>query len=125
MPQQRAGLIVAGLSVLCLAQLAGEAVVRLAGLPVPGAVLGLVLLAALLLVRGRISEGVRRTAEALLAHLQMLFVPAAAVAFLHLGDLAGELPALLAAVLASTLAGLAATAFVWRRLARPDDEVRP
>lgn len=49
-------------------------------------------------------------------------MPAAALAFLHLGDLAAELPALLLAVVASTLAGLAATALVWRLLARPPEE---
>lgn len=59
MPQHRAGLIVSGLAVLCLAQLLGEAFVRLLDIPVPGAVAGLVMLSGVLLWSGHIPHGTR------------------------------------------------------------------
>lgn len=57
-------------------QLVGELVVRGLGLPVPGPVLGMVLLFGVLSVR-KPSEtsGTLRVAEGLLRHLQLLFVP--------------------------------------------------
>lgn len=77
--------MIAGLSLILLCQLAGEALARLAGLPVPGPVIGLVLLVLLLLARDRLTllargplkvGGVETSAKGLLAHLSLLFVPA-------------------------------------------------
>lgn len=77
--------MIAGLSLILLCQLAGEAVARLAGLPVPGPVIGLVLLVMLLRARDRFSllawgpltnGGIETSAKGLLAHLSLLFVPA-------------------------------------------------
>src|SRR4051812_7103338 len=69
--------VIPGLLVLLGCQLAGEFVVRLLDVPVPGPVAGMVLLLVLLQVRdpGR-DAGVVKVAEGLLRHLQLLFVPA-------------------------------------------------
>lgn len=74
------------LAVLLVCQLVGEAVVRAAGLPLPGPVLGLMLLLAFLLWSGArartqptlaaVADGVGRTADRILAVLGLLFVPA-------------------------------------------------
>jgi holin-like protein len=77
--------MIASLSLILLCQLAGEIVVRGLALPVPGPVLGLVLLLALLLARDRFrllaigplrDQGVEQASKGLLAHLSLLFVPA-------------------------------------------------
>jgi holin-like protein len=69
--------MVRGLFVLLVCQLVGQFLVTLTGVPVPGPVVGLVLLLVVLKVRrpsGRSS--VVRAADGLLDHLQLLFVPA-------------------------------------------------
>ncbi|WP_375414188.1 CidA/LrgA family protein [uncultured Bradyrhizobium sp.] len=77
--------MIASLSLLLLCQLAGEIVVRGLALPMPGPVIGLVMLLLLLLARDRfaaLSRGplrpdrVETVAKNMLAHLSLLFVPA-------------------------------------------------
>jgi holin-like protein len=77
--------MIASLSLILMCQLAGEVVVRGVALPMPGPVVGLVLLLGLLLTRDRFAVlargplrqgGVEGTAKGLLAHLSVLFVPA-------------------------------------------------
>ena len=77
--------MIASLSLILLCQLAGEIAVRGFALPMPGPVVGLVLLLVLLLARDRFAllargplaqGGVEGTAKNMLAHLSLLFVPA-------------------------------------------------
>ena len=82
--------VLLGLVVLLLAQMAGLAVSALLGLPIPGVVLGVVLLVVLGLLRP--TRAVLRVAEPaatpLLAHLQLLFVPPGVGIILELRSLA-------------------------------------
>ena len=77
--------MIASLSLILLCQLAGEVMVRGLGLPMPGPVIGLLLLLVLLvardrfavLARGPLQDGaVENASRGLLAHLSLLFVPA-------------------------------------------------
>jgi holin-like protein len=77
--------MIASLSLILLCQLAGEAFVRGLGLPVPGPVIGLMILLVLLLARDRFAafargplqgDGVESASRGLLANLSLLFVPA-------------------------------------------------
>jgi holin-like protein len=77
--------MIASLSLILLCQLAGEAFARGLGLAMPGPVIGLILLLALLLMRDRFAmlargplqgEGVENASRGLLANLSLLFVPA-------------------------------------------------
>src|SRR6202165_1792911 len=77
--------MIASLSLILLCQLAGEVVVRGLILPVPGPVIGLMLLLLLLLARDRFAvlargplqgDGVENASRGLLANLSLLFVPA-------------------------------------------------
>ena len=77
--------MIASLSLILLCQLAGEVFVRGLGLPMPGPVVGLLLLLVLLLARDRFKvvargplqqDGVENASRGLLAHLSLLFVPA-------------------------------------------------
>src|SRR5256885_16333049 len=66
------------LAILLVCQLAGELVARLLRAPVPGPVLGMLLLFVVLSARPRTSAAVENGAQALLRHLSLLFVPAGA-----------------------------------------------
>ena len=77
--------MIASLSLILLCQLAGEVFVRGLALPMPGPVVGLMLLLLLLLARDRFAilargplqgDGVENASRGLLAHLSLLFVPA-------------------------------------------------
>ena len=106
------------LAVLLVCQLAGEALARLAGLPVPGPVLGLVILFVGLSIRGRIHDDLVRVTNGLLAHLSLLFVPAGVGVMLHLARIEAEWPAILVALVASTWLALAAGAATMRLVSR-------
>jgi holin-like protein len=81
----RGAIMIASLSLILLCQLAGEVIVRGFALPMPGPVVGLVLLLVLLLARDRfaglargpLQQGrVETVSKNMLAHLSLLFVPA-------------------------------------------------
>lgn len=79
--------MVVGLIVLLVCQLAGEIVVRVLDLPVPGPVVGMLVFLVVLRVRRPAPEsGLVRAPQALLRHLPLLYVPAGVgvVAFLPL-----------------------------------------
>lgn len=82
--------VLLGLVVLLLAQMVGLGLSALLGLPVPGVVIGIVLLVVLGLLRP--TRAVLRVAEPaatpLLAHLQLLFVPPGVGILLELDSLA-------------------------------------
>ena len=108
----------AALTILLACQLAGEVLVRTAGLPVPGPVLGMVLLCGALAMRGSTPANLHGTATGLLAHLSLLFVPAGVGVMVHLHHIGSELLAILAALVLSTTLTIAVTAIVFRAVAR-------
>ena len=103
---------------LILCQFAGEIIARAAGLPLPGPVLGLVLLLAILAARGGPDEAMRSTAGGLLRHLSLLFVPAGVGVITQLDALGQDWLAIAAAITVSTALGLGVTALVMQRLIR-------
>ena len=107
-----------GLLMLLGCQLAGEAAARGLGLGVPGPVIGMALLAALLLRRPSLHGVVAPVAATLLSNLSLLFVPAAVGVVQVLPLLAKEGGAIAAAVLLSTLASLIVTALTFRAVMR-------
>ncbi len=77
--------MIANLSLILLCQLAGEIFVRGLGLPIPGPVVGLVLLFVALIARDHFpvlargplaKDEVESTSKGMLTHLSLLFVPA-------------------------------------------------
>ncbi len=77
--------MIASLCLILLCQLAGEIVVRGLAWPIPGPVLGMLLLFILLLLRDRAAlfaigplqgGGVENASKGLLAHLSLMFIPA-------------------------------------------------
>lgn len=107
-----------GLAVLLVFQLAGEVLAHLLSLPVPGPVVGMVLLLLALELGLPQREGLRAASGGLLAVLSLLFVPAGVGIVQHLPRLAAEWPALAASLVVSTACTLAATGWVAARLLR-------
>ena len=107
--------VLRGLTLLLIAQALGEATVRLARLPLPGPVMGLLLMWAAL-QWAPLREQVRPAAEGLLAHLSLLFVPVGVGVMTHLNLLGSYGLRLLIVLLLSTGLGLAVTAWLLRAL---------
>jgi holin-like protein len=110
---------IGGLAVPLVFQLAGELLTRLGDLPVPGPVVGMVLLVIALELGLPIRTGLRAASGGLLTHLSLLFVPAGVGIIQHLPRLSREWPALGAALLVSTAATVAVTGWVSSRLTPP------
>lgn len=106
------------LTMLLVYQLLGEVIVLALRLPVPGPVLGMLLLFFTLAVKGGVAPHLRDTANGILQHLSLLFVPAGVGVMVHFARVSGEWPAILAAVLVSTAAAIAAAALVMQALMR-------
>jgi holin-like protein len=113
----------AGFTWLLLFQCAGEAVAHFANIPIPGPVVGMAMLLAALLVRGRANEAMTTTSEGLARHLSLLFVPAGTGVMLHVTQIEAEWLPIAAAIVISTILALATAAltFQWivRRQERP------
>ena len=112
--------MIPALTALLAFQLAGELVVRLTGMPVPGPVLGMMLLVAFFALRGGVPDELKKVASVILAHLSLLFVPAGVGLMLHAARLEAEWLAIGAALLGSTVLSLVVTVLVFRAFARPD-----
>ncbi|MGB0163364.1 MAG: CidA/LrgA family protein [Candidatus Puniceispirillaceae bacterium] len=101
---------------LCLLiglQLAGTAFAGLLGLPVPGPVIGLLVLLVWLLAGGRRPAGLEAAAEGFIRYLPLLFVPAAVGLVQYLDLLSKQGLVLIVVIVLSTLAGLLATALMF------------
>ncbi len=103
---------------LLASQLLGELLRAAFGLPIPGPVIGMFLLAAILVLRGRRVAGagipapLERTAEALIAHMGLLFVPAGVGIIAEAGLLQQQWLPILAGLVGSTVLGVAVTGAV-------------
>ncbi|MDP2018281.1 CidA/LrgA family protein, partial [Hydrogenophaga sp.] len=98
------------LATLLVFQLLGEALVLFTGVPMPGPVVGLALLLFTLVLRPSVLVAIKPTAQTLLQHLSLLFVPAGVGVMLHLQRLGNEALAIGVALVVSTLVGLASAA---------------
>ncbi len=112
------------ITLLLLFQLAGEAIALLLALPVPGPVIGMGLLFATLALRSGVPAELRSTAQNLLQHLSLLFVPAGVGVMLHARRMADEWLPLVVALVASTFLTIAITALVLRALDVHEEEER-
>ena len=95
------------LTLIFCCQLIGELLVSFTGLPVPGPVIGMLLLFAGLLLHGDLPQDLGRVADALITNLSLLFVPAGVGVMLHLKLLGDELLPISIALVASTLITIA------------------
>lgn len=111
--------MIAALTALLLCQLAGEMLARAFHLPVPGPVVGMLLLLAGLLARRREAPApLAVVADGLLANLGLLFVPAGVGVVLHLPALARDAAPVGLVILGGTCATVALTGLVSQWLLR-------
>lgn len=102
--------MIGSIAALLALQLVGTVVVRLSGLPLPGPVVGLLVLFAYLLWRGGAPVPLERTAQGLLQNLALLFVPAGVGVITHLHAVAAQWLALSVTLIASAAITLLVTA---------------
>ncbi len=98
---------------LLICQLAGESIVRAVDIPVPGPVLGALLMLAFLGVRRRVPESLDKTSHELLGNFSLLFIPAGVGIIVHWARLEAEAVALIAALIGSTALTITVTALVF------------
>ena len=116
--------MLAGLTWLLVYQCIGEILVRWTGLPVPGPVIGMVLLFATLTAKKTVPKSLQTTASGLLSHLSLLFVPAGVGVMQHFHRVATEWLPIAVALVVSTVLALAVTALVMRRLLTRQERLR-
>jgi len=107
-------MMLSAIFLLLACQLVGEAIHAVSGLPLPGAVIGMVLLLAWLVLIPRERLTLKAVTGWLTAHLAVMFVPAA-VGLIEEGEALSRYGmGLLVATIASTLLTLIVTSLVFR-----------
>jgi holin-like protein len=104
-----------GFAMLLLLQACGEGLSRLFSLPIPGPVIGLLLLWPVAQWT-TLRHSVAAASQLLLSHLSLFFVPAGVGVIAHLDLVSAYGVRLLAVIVLSTWIGLAITALVLRAL---------
>lgn len=109
--------MIRGLVQILLFQGLGEIISKLLGLPIPGPVIGLVLLLATLLMRRRIDADLDLVATAFTQHLGLLFIPAAVGVVMFVPQLADHGLTIAVILLISVATSVAVSALVlkWRK----------
>jgi putative effector of murein hydrolase LrgA (UPF0299 family) len=110
--------MLAALAILLVFQTLGEGIAFVTGVPIPGPVIGMLLLFAALLAWPRLQAILDATASGLLGHLSLLFVPAGVGIVVAAASGRGQWLAIVLAVAASTLLTMAVTALVMQALGR-------
>jgi putative effector of murein hydrolase LrgA (UPF0299 family) len=101
-------------AILLLFQSLGEVVVFVLKLPIPGPVVGMLLLLAVLLLSPQLMTKLETTSNEFLRHLALLFVPAGVGIIVSASSLEGHWIAVISSVLISTVLTLIVTASVMR-----------
>lgn len=70
--------MIRGVLILLLCQLAGEIIAHILGLPVPGGVIGMLILFAALIIRRTVPGDLEQSSQLILRPLTLYFVPASA-----------------------------------------------
>ncbi|MEF2073318.1 CidA/LrgA family protein [Consotaella aegiceratis] len=106
------------LTAIFACQLIGELVAAATGLPLPGPVIGMVILFTALVIRGRVPIEIERASAGLLAHLTLLFIPASVGVMVHFSRLGQSWLAIAGAILVSTFATMIVAGHVLQWLTR-------
>jgi holin-like protein len=101
--------MVRALTVLLICQLVGTIIQQGSGLPIPGPVIGMVMLLVYLIRSGGPSPELRDTSQGLLKYLGLLFVPAGVGVMTEFSLLRQNALAICLAILVSTVLGLLVT----------------
>lgn len=110
--------VILHLTTILIFQLIGETLARSFGLIIPGPVLGMALLLAFFIAVPRAAASIQPTAQGLLSHLSLLFVPAGVGIVGHLDRLGTDGPAILLALAVSTALAITVGALVFAGLSK-------
>lgn len=108
--------MIRGLVLILLFQGLGEIISKALSLPIPGPVIGMVLLLASLVIRDRLDPDVDQVASAFSQHLGVLFIPAAVGVVMFAPKLASHGIAIGLILMASVGLAVAATALTLKLL---------
>ena len=106
-----------GFIVLLACLFAGNIISDFFALPVPGSIIGMLILFCALLVRKNVSPSVDKVSMGLISIMGMLFVPAGVGISQYFDLLAREWPVIFFAGISTTLLSLAITAFLFQAIA--------
>jgi putative effector of murein hydrolase LrgA (UPF0299 family) len=106
------------ITLLLACQLVGTVIQEALDLPVPGAVIGMALLFAGLVLRGRVPDGLHQVAQGLLGNLSLLFVPAGVGVMQEIGIIRSEALPIVAALLGSCVLTIAVTGLIMQAMLR-------
>ena len=107
-----------GLIILLLFQLCGETLVALLNLPVPGTVVGMLLLWMGLHLKDGPSDGLRKTSFGLVQYLSLLFLPAGVGLFFLPASIQQHWPAVVGAIVLATFISMLFSGWLIKRLAK-------
>jgi len=114
--------LIVGMSILLGCQFLGEVISRALALPIPGPVLGMLILLIGLMVRGSVPGSLRMMGEGLLKYLTLLFVPAGVGLIQHFGLISREFWILAVTLVVSTAVTILVTSQALQRTARRTDK---
>ena len=112
--------LVHGFLLLIGLQLLGDFVSETFSLPVPGPVIGMLVLLGILIVKKDVPNSVATTAGGLIRYIGLLFVPAGAGISLYLVLIADQWLVILGSSMVSTLLTLICCAFIYKALRQKD-----
>jgi putative effector of murein hydrolase LrgA (UPF0299 family) len=110
--------VVHAFALLLVFQLVGEVAVQALALPLPGPLVGMLLLFAALVLRGELPTAMADVARALLSHLMLLFIPAVTGVMMYFDRIGREWLPFFAACLLGAALTLAVAAFTLRWMLR-------
>lgn len=110
--------MIAHLMTLLVFQLIGETLARSLALNLPGPVIGTALFLCFLALVPKAAKAIEPTAQGILSHLSLLFVPAGVGIIGHLDRLGSDGLAILIALIVSTAVSIAVAALVFDRVNR-------
>ncbi len=113
--------MIQGLSQLLVFWFLGECLHFLTQVPISGAVLGMLLLFAYLMISKRSSEGLEQTSQVLISQLSLLLLPGCAGLFFLGERMQGQWLPVLAAIFGGTLLSVVTTLWLMQKLVARTD----
>ena len=110
------------LTLIFACQLAGEALTRAFHTPLPGPVIGMMLLFAYLALRGHVPNTLAQVGDTLLKNLSLLFVPAGVGVMVHGALFARDGLPIVLALIGSALITVGVTGWLMQRLNRDGEK---
>jgi holin-like protein len=107
-----------GLFILIGCQLVGELIVGMVSMPIPGSVLGMLILFIGLIVRGGVPADLNFAAQGLIKNIGVLFIPAGAGLSLYLSLIVDKWDVILIASVISTILTLVSCALLFKIFSR-------